>query len=61
VSPAASYLTVRELIGTPHLGLELFCGSQGLERPIRCSTVRRLGAGAGGGRRRAEQIGRAHV
>lgn len=42
VSPSASYLTVRELLGTPHLGLELFSGSQGLERPIRCPSVRKL-------------------
>jgi HPr kinase/phosphorylase len=46
VSPAASYLTVRELLGTPHLGLELFSGGQGLERPIRCPSVRKLGAAA---------------
>jgi HPr kinase/phosphorylase len=45
VSPAASYLTVRELLGTPHLGLELFSGSQGLEKPIRCSSVRKLAFG----------------
>ena len=42
VSPTASYLTVRELLGTPHLGLELFSGSQGLERPIRSANVRKL-------------------
>jgi len=48
VSPAASYLTVRELLGTPHLGLELFSGSQGLERPIRCSAVRKLAFGTDG-------------
>ena len=48
VSPAASFLTVRELLGTPHLGLVLFSGSQGLERPIRCASVRKLGFGAGG-------------
>jgi len=48
VSPTASYLTVRELLGTPHLGLELFSGSQGLERPIRCSSVRKLGFGPDG-------------
>ncbi len=48
VSPTASYLTVRELLGTPHLGLEYFSGSQGLERPIRCPSVRRLGFGSDG-------------
>ena len=48
VSPTASYLTVRELLGTPHLGLELFSGSQGLERPIRCPSVRKLAFGADG-------------
>ncbi len=48
VSPTASYLTVRELLGTPHLGLELFSGSQGLERPIRCSRVRNLAFGSDG-------------
>jgi HPr kinase/phosphorylase len=48
VSPTASYLTVRELLGAPHLGLELFSGSQGLERPIRCPRVRKLGFGADG-------------
>jgi HPr kinase/phosphorylase len=36
------------LLGTPHLGLELFSGSQGLERPIRCTSVRKLGFGADG-------------
>jgi len=39
---------VRELLGTPHLGLELFAGSQGLERPIRCSSVRKLAFGSDG-------------
>jgi len=48
VSPAASYLTVRELLGMPHLGLELFSGSQGLERPIRSWSVRKLAFGADG-------------
>lgn len=48
VSPTASYLTVRELLGTPHLGLELFSGSQGLERPIRSPSVRKLAFGADG-------------
>jgi HPr kinase/phosphorylase len=48
VSPTASYLTVRELLGTPHLGLEFFSGSQGLERPIRCPSVRKLAFGADG-------------
>ena len=48
VSPAASYLTVRELLGTPHLGLELYSGSQGLERPIRSPRVRPLGIAADG-------------
>jgi HPr kinase/phosphorylase len=48
VSPTASYLTVRELLGTPHLGLELFSGSHGLERPIRCPSVRKLGFGSDG-------------
>lgn len=48
VSPTASYLTVRELLGTPHLGLELFSGSQGLERPIRCPSVRKLAFGSDG-------------
>jgi HPr kinase/phosphorylase len=48
VSPGASYLTVRELLGAPHLGLELFSGSQGLERPIRCSSVRKLAFGTDG-------------
>ncbi len=48
VSPTASYLTVRELLGTPHLGLELFSGSQGLERPIRFSSVRKLTFGPDG-------------
>lgn len=42
VSPAASYLTVRELLGNPHLGIELFVGSQGLERFVRCPKIRRL-------------------
>jgi len=49
VSPTASYLTVRELLGAPHLGLELFSGSQGLERPIRCARVRKISFGADGG------------
>jgi HPr kinase/phosphorylase len=48
VSPAASYLTVRELLGTPHLGLELFSGSQGLERPIRFPRVPKLRFGSDG-------------
>lgn len=48
VSPTASYLTVRELLGTPHLGLELFSGSHGLERPIRCPSVRKLEFGPDG-------------
>jgi len=48
VSPAASFLTVRELLGTPHLGLEIFSGSRGLERPIRCTSVRRVGFGPEG-------------
>jgi len=48
VSPTASYLTVRELLGTPHLGLELFSGSQGLERSIRGASVRKLGFGPDG-------------
>jgi HPr kinase/phosphorylase len=48
VSPTASYLTVRELLGTPYLGMEVFSGSQGLERPIRCSSVRKLAFGADG-------------
>jgi HPr kinase/phosphorylase len=39
---------VRELLGAPHLGLELFSGSQGLERPIRCSSVRKLAFGTDG-------------
>jgi HPr kinase/phosphorylase len=42
VSPAASFLTVRELLGNPHLGVELFAGSQGLERPVRCPKIQRL-------------------
>ena len=48
VSPTASYLTVRELLGTPHLGVELLSGSQGLERPIRSSSVRTLAFGTDG-------------
>lgn len=48
VSPTASYLTVRELLGTPNLGLELHSGSQGLERPIRSPSVRKLAFGAHG-------------
>ena len=48
VSPSASYLTVRELLGTPHLGLELYSGSQGLERPIRFPSVRKLTFSADG-------------
>ncbi len=48
VSPAASYLTVRELLAAPHLGLELFSGSQGLERPIRSSSVPKLTFSADG-------------
>jgi HPr kinase/phosphorylase len=48
VSPAASYLTVRELLGTPRLGLELYSGSQGLERSIRSPRVRALGFAADG-------------
>lgn len=48
VSPAASYLTVRELLAAPHLGLELFSGSQGLERPIRSPRVRKLTFAADG-------------
>jgi HPr kinase/phosphorylase len=51
VSPSASYLTVRELLAAPHLGLEIFSGSQGLERPIRCHRVQRLRFGADGGLR----------
>jgi len=71
VSPAASYLTVRELLGTPHLGLELYSGSQGLERPIRSPRVREIGFAADGtprlpgrdalaaaGPRAAERLGR---
>jgi len=42
VSPAASFLTVRELLGNPHLGVELFAGSQGLERSVRCPQIRKL-------------------
>ena len=74
VSPAASYLTVRELLGTPHLGLELYSGSQGLERPIRSPRVRAIGFAADGtpllpgrdslaaaGPRAAERLGRGGV
>ncbi|MHB8834700.1 MAG: HPr(Ser) kinase/phosphatase [Candidatus Methylomirabilia bacterium] len=57
VSPGAAYLTVRELLGTPHLGLELFSGSQGLEHPIRCSSVRKLAFGADGLPRFGERDG----
>jgi HPr kinase/phosphorylase len=39
---------VRELLGTPHLGLELYSGSQGLERPIRSPRVRALGFASDG-------------
>ncbi|HEY6000153.1 MAG TPA: HPr(Ser) kinase/phosphatase [bacterium] len=71
VSPAASYLTVRELLGTPRLGLELYSGSQGLERPIRSPRVLAVGFAADGslllpageglaavGTRAAERLGR---
>ena len=55
VSPSASYLTVRELLGTPHLGLELFSGSQGLERPIRCPVVHKLRLDEAGAPRLAQR------
>ncbi len=42
VSPSASYLTVRELLATPTLGLELFTGSAGLERSVRLPRVQKL-------------------
>jgi HPr kinase/phosphorylase len=39
---------VRELLGNPHLGLELFAGSAGLERSVRCPRIQRLSfSGAG--------------
>ena len=46
---------MRELLGAPHLGLELFSGSQGLERPIRRPLVRRLRLDSAGIPRLAEK------